>query len=99
MSSQPTPFPSLSDGSPDSAASDPSANDAESPFIVRRSRSAGRLHLRPATTDTTIVGRDLLKARRPDQKPQTERQRKIAGDLPDWQPLPPGELPVRRPDR
>jgi len=26
----------------------------------------------------------------------TERRRKIIGDLPDWEPLPPGEIQVRR---
>lgn len=68
--------------------------------IVRRTRSSGRFHTRP-TPDTTevVVGRDLLKARRPSTGWTTKRERQIAGDLPDWEPLPPGELHVHRPQR
>lgn len=43
-----------------------------------------------------IIGRSLLTSQR-DRKPQTSRERQIAGALPDWEPLPPGELLVRRP--
>ncbi|MGW9302282.1 hypothetical protein ACWHA3_15900 [Streptomyces cyaneofuscatus] len=30
-------------------------------------------------------------------RPATERMRRIAQDLPAWEPLPPGEMTVRRP--
>jgi hypothetical protein len=68
------------------------------PVIVRRGgRAAQRLTPRPpaVAAEGVIVGRGLLE-RRSDRKPQTARQRKVAGELPEWEPLPPGELVVRR---
>ena len=65
--------------------------------IVRRGHAATRLLPReaPPVPDNVVVQRSVL-ARRSSDKPQTSRQRKVAGDLPDWEPLPPGELVVHR---
>lgn len=41
---------------------------------------------------TTPLRKDLLTSRLSTGKPQISRERKIAGGLPDWDPLPPGEL-------
>lgn len=48
--------------------------------------------------DTTIVNRRNLLAsvQTPNGKPQLSRERKIAGNLPDWDPVPPGELLIAR---
>ena len=65
--------------------------------VVRRGHAATRLLPRaeePAPGGV-VVHRSVL-ARRSSDKPQTSRERKIAGDLPDWEPLPPGELVVQR---
>lgn len=35
--------------------------------------------------------------RRPKGERVTTRQRRVVEDLPDWEPLPPGETVVRRP--
>jgi len=89
--------PIASGSVPASSAADAGAMDA--PLVVRRTRSTGRLAPRPlnATADQEVlVQRDLLR-RRSEVKPQTSRQREIAGDLPAWEPVPPGELFVQRP--
>ena len=80
---------------PKSPNGDQSTQDAPG---VRRGRTTGRFHSRVVPeSEGVIVGRDLLKSQRGDRKPQTSRERAIAGDLPGWQPMPPGELHVRRP--
>lgn len=35
--------------------------------------------------------------RQPGSEPVTSRLRRIVEELPDWEPLPPGEILVRRP--
>ena len=73
-------------------------NNDEVPVIVRRvPRAAGKLVPRPTPPpkDDHIVARGLLQPRASTKK--VERQRAVAGDLPEWCPLPPGELTVRRP--
>ena len=68
------------------------------PVVVQRGRAAARLRPRPQADlppDGVIVSRNVLGSRS-DTRPQTSRERKIAGDLPAWEPLPPGELVVRR---
>lgn len=84
-------------GAPTGAsASEP--NDDEVPVIVRRvPRAAGKLVPRPTPPpkDDHVVARGLLQPRAATKK--VVRQRAIAGDLPAWSPLPPGELTVRRP--
>ncbi|WP_167349999.1 zinc ribbon domain-containing protein [Pseudoclavibacter helvolus] len=67
--------------------------------IIRR---AGR---RPIEPPTPVQGVDALTVSRTwsssrplgERKPKLSRERKMAGDLPAWEPLPPGELNVRRP--
>ena len=62
--------------------------------VIRRTRR--RPFIPPAPdADTTVVSRELL-SRNKSAKPQLSRNRKIAGDLPGWDPLPPGEVVVRR---
>jgi len=79
-----------------SGSSAPAADDV--PVIVRRvPRAAGKLLPRPTPPpkDDHVVARGLLQPRAAAKK--VVRQRAIAGDLPSWSPLPPGELTVRRP--
>lgn len=72
------------------------------PLPPQINRRAGR---RPIAPPTPVPGVDALtvsrnwSSSRPlgDRKPKLPRERKMAGDLPDWEPLPPGELTVRRP--
>lgn len=73
---------------------------AAPPVIVRRGRSAERFVPKsemPQDSGEVIVGRGLLGTRNHDRKSQTSRERQVAGDLPEWEPMPPGELLVRRP--
>lgn len=67
------------------------------PVIVRRGHAATRLvpRVEPPRVEGIVVQRSIF-TRRSSDKPQTSRQRQVAGDLPDWEPLPPGELVVRR---
>ena len=66
-----------------------------STVVIRRGHSAARLLPAQPVAETTLVSRNVLHARA-TKKPETSRERKIAGDLPDWEPLPPGELHVHR---
>lgn len=69
----------------------------DQPVVVRRGRASQRMRPRPPLEDTgVVVSRNVLAARATG-KPQTSRERLMAGDLPAWEPLPPGELTVRRP--
>ena len=43
-----------------------------------------------------LVQRSVLHSAHGKPKPLTQRERAIAGDLPDWEPMPPGELVVKR---
>lgn len=96
MTNIPTPVPPA----PVDAATPPAAPPAPtaSPFTVRR-RSAGAFVPRPvpAESDGVVIARNVLSARQAGVERTTSRQRKIAGDLPAWEPLPPGELVVTRP--
>lgn len=72
-------------------------DDVQPTVVVRRTRGTDRLRPRVVPSESTvIVGRNVLGSRA-SGKPQTSRERQIAGDLPDWEPLPPGELIVQRP--
>lgn len=53
----------------------------------------------PDEQSAVILQRNVLRASVKPPKPQTDRKRVIAGDLPEWDPLPPGELFVKRPSR
>lgn len=74
-------------------AADGDATD--STVVIRRGQSAARLLPVQTVAETTVVSRNVLHARA-TKKPETSRERKIAGDLPEWEPLPPGELLVHR---
>ena len=73
-------------------------SDEATGVIVKRGHASKRLLPKEpeVASDTVVVQRSVL-SRRSTQKPQTSRERKIAGDLPAWEPLPPGELVVTRP--
>lgn len=79
----------------------PTPPTPEAPVQVRRVRSADRFTPRPTpepgseATGETVVARNIFGERRA-AKPQISRERVIAGDLPDWEPLPSGELQVVR---
>lgn len=72
---------------------------AEPTVVVRRPRSAGKFLPRTQPeggSNDIVIGRSLMTARNRDLKPQTSRERRVAGDLPEWEPIPPGELFVKR---
>jgi hypothetical protein len=51
----------------------------------------------PEQKETAAIARDFARGKRRDSSPKLGRKRKIAGDLPSWDPMPPGEsLVVRR---
>jgi hypothetical protein len=94
----------VSDANDSNALSGKQAVDAAQPadgaapdstVVIRRGQSAARLLPAQPAADTTVVSRNVLHARA-TKKPETSRERKIAGDLPEWEPLPPGELLVHR---
>lgn len=48
--------------------------------------------------EAVVLQRNVLRsAQGSAAKPQTDRRHVVAGDLPDWEPLPPGELFLKRP--
>ncbi|MFI2712208.1 hypothetical protein ACH495_18995 [Micromonospora sp. NPDC018662] len=57
--------------------------------------------MEPSEPTQPTEATDVPWARRPIAPSQrsTDRVRRIAEGLPDWEPMPPGELVVRRPDR
>lgn len=72
-------------------------NGADGP-VVRRVNTATRARFKPRTqpdsertSADSIVGAPAPKAHR-----LTDRRREVAGDLPEWDLLPPGEITVRR---
>jgi hypothetical protein len=81
----------------ESAGRDVSAVPGTDTTIIRR-RSVSAQHFLPkeAAAETTVVSRNVLRPRETKKRTETSRERKIAGDLPDWEPLPPGELLVAR---
>lgn len=79
-------------GAPDSSSA------ATEPLVVRRGSAARfRPRVEPPREETVVISRGILGVRDRDKKAQTSRERRVAGDLPSWEPLPPGELVVRRP--
>lgn len=66
--------------------------------MISRARSTSRFLPAAASPadSAVVVGRGLLRSKAAHQKPQLSRERKIAGDLPSWDPVPPGEIAVRR---
>jgi len=70
----------------------------DTPIVVRRgTRSAFSPPPADASTTSPTVSRAWAAGRSgPAGVQQLSRQRKMAGDLPEWEPLPPGEILVRR---
>lgn len=70
-------------------------DNAGAPQIVRRRQ---RMVSRPSTEgEGPVVNRGILAdVSRSASKPQTRRNRQLVGDLPDWDPLPPGEVTVSK---
>lgn len=69
----------------------------EAPAVVRRptaSRFVPRGNTPPP--EAPLVQRNVLWPSRGKGRAVTGRERLIAGDLPEWEPLPPGELFVKR---
>lgn len=67
------------------------------PIVLRRARPA--VFVAPAPQENVVVSRDLSMNRGPSKQPALSRNRKIAGNLPAWDPAPPGEIRMapRRP--
>lgn len=81
---------------PPSAVAPPAGVTLGAPTNIRR---PGRRFLPPAAPEQsqpTTVSRDFTKSRKRTETSKLSRNRKIAGDLPAWDPLPPGESPVNR---
>lgn len=78
------------------------AVDNTDPVIVRRTRRAPFMPPQPSQDSNTagaIVSRNWgigLRSANAKKDSGLTRNRKIAGDLPEWSPLPPGELSVDR---
>lgn len=76
----------------------PMPDPADQTVAVRRPRAAQRLIPRELPADTgVVISRNVLRSSVTTAQAQTSRERRIAGDLPEWEPLPPGELFVTRP--
>ncbi|MBM9837366.1 hypothetical protein JO861_12455 [Rhodococcus hoagii] len=61
--------------------------------VVRPTRLSPFLPPAPRDDDGLVVSREATLRSLPKGE-QLTRNRKIAGDLPDWEPLPPGEVLV-----
>jgi hypothetical protein len=85
----------------------PDPDAADTSTLIQEPGSAGTLISRTrsnrflpadatALDPSVVVGRGFLRSKATPQKQQLSRERKIAGDLPAWDPMPPGEVAVRR---
>lgn len=73
----------------------PAESEAPPPTVRRRQRMVPRP---PSEDEGVVVNRDFLtSASRSTVKPQTRRNRQLVGTLPDWEPLPPGEVRISKP--
>jgi hypothetical protein len=96
----PPPPPIAPASEPVAAATEPADQaPAAEDIVVRRTRRTP--FLPPAHVDEeeggVVISRSWTSARRAAGSADVGRQRKIAGDLPSWEPLPPGEVVVARP--
>lgn len=66
--------------------------------LVRRPSGGTRAQFRkrPVQPAEASATDELLGTPKPKNDRVTERRREIAGELPEWEPLPPGELTFRR---
>lgn len=76
-------------------APSPAAVADDLPVIRRRSRAMFHPREEDSSDIGVVVSRSILTARNA-KEPETSRKRKIAGNLPAWEPMPPGELVVHR---
>ena len=68
-------------GAPDSSSA------ATEPLVVRRGSAARfRPRVEPPREETVVISRGILGVRDRDKKAQTSRERRVAGDLPSWEP-------------
>lgn len=70
-------------------------SEAGEPQILRRPSNYSRAFLPRPEQQVTLERNVLQPTQRPE--PQTKRQRDMVGDLPDWEPMPPGEITIERP--
>lgn len=82
----------------ESTAAVPGTAPALDVSIVRRNRTSPFLPPRvPDEQETPVISRAWSSAQTSGStKRQLSHERKVAGDLPEWEPLPPGELTVKR---
>lgn len=75
----------------------PPPPEADTPAVVRRP-VASRFVPRGDTPapGASLVQHNVLRPGRGKDRPLTGRERLMAGDLPEWEPLPPGKLFVKR---
>ncbi|MHA0285944.1 hypothetical protein ACXYX3_05765 [Mycobacterium sp. C3-094] len=69
------------------------------PIMLRRARPS--VFIAPEPVDEgQVLAREFSLRRNTDKPKELTRNRKIAGNLPDWDPTPPGEIKVvpRRPN-
>lgn len=70
----------------------------DEPQVLRRPSTYSRAFVaRPVEQPDVTLERNVLRPSTTNTKPQTKRQREMVGDLPDWAPMPPGELELKRP--
>lgn len=74
---------------------DPIPPVADDGLLIRRPTMA-RFRSRPRVPEAAAEADPLLLAPSTVSGHKTERRREIAGDLPAWDPLPPGEIAVTR---
>lgn len=70
------------------------------PALRRPSARGGHFVARSGTTSPSggaVLERNVLRSAANSKDRVTARRHEIAGDLPAWEPLPPGELRLRRP--
>lgn len=65
--------------------------------VLGRRMAVQRFNAPQKPESSAPLRRDLLRSGRKTSDPEIGRQRKIAGSLPEWEPIPPGEIfSVRR---
>lgn len=75
-------------------AAPPAADDG---VVIRRTRTSPFLPPPVREDAAPVISRGWAQAQSSSAGPsKLTKQRKMAGDLPDWEPLPPGEVLVRR---
>lgn len=78
---------------------DTATTPQDPPLLRRPSARGNRFVARPveASEEGAVLQRNVLRPSTDKQDRTTGRRHEIAGDLPEWDPLPPGELFLKRP--